>query len=166
MSGRAGAKAGSDRVSFTQASAERIANAVRAVEGGDRDGSSFISAPRALGANTNKSIRQGTFTGSWDIGATKVVEFCGSTNTAEVLNLTVHIMDGAGTSTTQRSVLFSKVCGTNVAVELPLDQCKNIGGAINKIAGFSASKIQILGHDESGCLLWYEIATCGTATSA
>jgi hypothetical protein len=165
MAGRAGSKAGADRVSFTKASAERIANAVRAVEGGDRDGSSYISAPRGQ-AGVSKSIRLGTYTGSWDIGDTKVVELCGSTNTAEVLNLTVHIMDGTGTSTTQQSVLFSKVCGTNVAVELPLDQCKNIGGAINKIAGFDAEKIQILGHDEDGCLLWYEITTCATATSS
>ena len=165
MAGRAGAKAGSDRVSFTKASAERIADAVRAVEGGDRNGSPFISGPRDQAVGS-KVVRLGSFTGSWDIGDTKIVELCGSTNTAEVLNLTVHIMEGAGTSATQQSVLFSKVCGTNVAVELPLDQCKNIGGAINKIAGFDASKIQILGHDEDGCLLWYEITTCATATSS
>ena len=163
MAGRSGAKAGQDRVSFTKASAERIADAVRRVEAGNRDGTPFISAPRDFGGG-GKNIKKGTFTGSWDIGSTKIVELCGSTNTAEVTNLSVHIMDGSGTNTSEQSVLFAKVCGTNVAVELPMDQCKNIGGAVNKIAGFDASKIQILGHDEDGCLLWYEITTCATAT--
>ena len=151
-------------MSFTKASAERIADAVRRVESGNRDAVPFISAPRDF-AGAGKAIRKGTFTGSWDIGDTKIVELCGSTNTAEVLNLTVHIMDGTGTITTQQSVLFAKACGTNIAVELPLDQCKNIGGAINKIAGFSSTEIQILGHDTAACLKWYSITTCSTATT-
>lgn len=165
MAGRPGAKAGQDRVTFTKASAERIADAVRRVEQGNRDATPFISAPRDFGSG-NKAIRKGTYTGSWDIGETKIVELCDTTNTAEVLNLTVDIMDGTGTSTTSQVVLFARACGTNVAVELPRDQCKNIGGAINKIAGFDSGKIQILGHDEEGCLLWYEITTCATATSS
>jgi hypothetical protein len=151
---------GNDKVSFTKASAQRIADAVRAVEQGNRDGVPFISAPRGV-AGPNRAVRMATFTGSWDIGATKTVTVCGSTNTAEVKNLTVHILEGG---LVEQKVLFSKVCGTNVAVELPLDQCKNIGGAINKIAGFVGSRVQILGHDASSCLLWYDIATCSTAS--
>lgn len=163
-SSRAGANAGSNRVSFTKASAERIANAVREVESGNRDGVPFVSSPRGLGGSGAK-IKSGTFDGSWDIGQTKTVKFCGTTNTAEVLNLTVHIDAGSGTGTSTQTVLFASACGTNVALELPIDQCKNIGGAINKIAGFSSGEIQILGHDDSGCLNWYSITTCSTATA-
>lgn len=151
---------GNEKVSFTKASAQRIADAVRGFESGNRDGAPFISSPRDVGG-VGRSVKMGTFVGSWDIGATKTVTLCGSGRTAEVKNLTVHIMEGAAG---EQTVLFSKVCGTNVAVELPLDQCKNIGGAINKIAGFSSGKVQVLGHDASNCLLWYDIATCSTTS--
>lgn len=159
MSGKPGHTSGSNRVAFTKASADRIAAVVRTVEQGSRDGVPFVGAPRMqdLGAK----IRQGTFDGDWDIGDTKTVTFCGSTQTAEVTNLTMHWMaHETGT------VLFTKSCGTNTAIEIGVDQCKNIGGSIAKIASFSSTEIQILGHNTtSGCLQWYSITTCSTATT-
>jgi len=164
LSGKPGHTSGSNRVAFTKASADRIASVVRTVEQGNRDGVPFVGSPRMQDAGAK--IRQGTFDGDWDIGSTKTVKFCGSTQTAEVTNLTMHWWSGgSGTSTSSGTVLFSKACGTNSAIEIGVDQCKNIGGAINKIASFASSEIQVLGHDDSGCLKWYSITTCSTATT-
>jgi hypothetical protein len=157
--GRAGHTEGSNRVTFTKASADRIAKAVRIVEQGNRDAVPFVGAPR-IQAGGGQTIKKGTFTGDWDIGSTKTVTVCGGTQTAEVTNLSMHWMDN-GTGT----VLFSKACGTNSAIEISVDQCKNIGGSIAKIASFASSEVQILGHSASGCLQWYSITTCSTATT-
>lgn len=160
-----GNTSGSNRVTFTKASADRIAQAVRKVEQGNRDGVPFVGAPRIQDFGT-PAVRKGTFEGDWDIGDTKTVEICDTTQTVTVTNLTMHFWAGGGTNTTEGTVLFAKSCGTNTAVEIDKDQCKNIGGGINKIASFASSEIQVLGHDEDGCLKWYSITTCSTATTS
>jgi len=77
-----------DPVIFDRSSAERIANAVRRVEIGDRTESPlrFDTVP----PQQRKMFRIATFTGSWAINATKTVTFKYQTstpNTASVLNL-------------------------------------------------------------------------------
>lgn len=78
------------RVDFTRAAAERIANAVRIVETGDRDGAP-LRFGRAIPADSFKKIfRVCTFTGQWAIGSDKVVTFKYQTstpNTAQAQNL-------------------------------------------------------------------------------
>jgi hypothetical protein len=61
------------RVDFTRAAAERIANVVRTVEIGDRDGAplNFGRVPDAGG----KVFRICTFTGTWAKNAPKVVTY-------------------------------------------------------------------------------------------
>jgi hypothetical protein len=78
-----------DPVLFDRASAERIANAVRKVEIGDRSESAlrFDVVPPS---QQRKTFRIATFTGAWAINATKTVTFKYQTstpNTASVLNL-------------------------------------------------------------------------------
>lgn len=85
MAGRAGSKAGDNRVSFTKASAERIADAVRKVEAGNRNAAPFISAPRGFGGG-GSAIRAATFTGSWDRNSLKTVTFQGGTATVMATN--------------------------------------------------------------------------------
>lgn len=153
-----------DAVSFTRASAERIAAAVRRVERDGRDTADAVTAPRAGGGVGGGAIvRLGRFTGSWDIGTWKTVSLCtASTHTVQVYNWSKNFW-GVGTATA--SVLMSRACGTTSMIEIEMDNCRNIGGAINKIAGFStASAQQILGH-ESGCLKWFDITSCSTATA-
>jgi hypothetical protein len=77
-----------DPVIFDRSSAERIANAVRRVEIGDRTESPlrFDTVPPPQ----RKTFRIATFTGSWSINATKTVTFKYQTatpNTASVVNL-------------------------------------------------------------------------------
>jgi hypothetical protein len=71
--------AGNQYVKFTRQSAQRIADAVRTVEGGNREqpGLTF-DHPLPGGA---KVFRVCTFTGAWSIGATKTVTFKNQTNT-------------------------------------------------------------------------------------
>ena len=78
-----------DPVIFDRSSAERIANAVRRVEIGDRTESSlrFDTVPPP---QQRKTFRIATFSGAWAINATKTVTFKYQTstpNTASVVNL-------------------------------------------------------------------------------
>ena len=78
-----------DPVIFDRSSAERIANAVRRVEIGDRTESPlrFDTVPPP---QQRKTFRVCTFTGAWAINSTKTVTFKYQTatpNTASVLNL-------------------------------------------------------------------------------
>jgi len=78
-----------DPVLFDRASAERIANAVRKVEIGDRS-EAALRFRRELPQSQRKVFRIATFTGAWSIGATKTVTFKYQTatpNTAVAVNL-------------------------------------------------------------------------------
>lgn len=144
------------------ASAQRIADVVRKVEAGSRDTEGVVTAPR-FGGEAARKIYRGTFVNSWYTGATHVVTIVGGTNTIAVTNYTKNFWDGD--SNTTATVLFSKVNGTMSALEIEMDQCRNIGGAINKITGFNTTNPQILGH-QGGCLKWYDTVTCSTATTS
>lgn len=149
-------------VNFSMASAERIADVVRKVEAGSRDADRVVTAPRFGGGDSSYKIYRGTFVNSWYTGDSHVVTLAGRTNTITVTNYTKNFWDGD--SNTTATVLFSKVNGTMTALEIGMDQCRNIGGAINKIVGFSTTSPQILGH-QGGCLKWYDTVTCSTATT-
>jgi hypothetical protein len=72
--------AGNQFVKFSRQSAQRIAKAVRTVEGGNRDQPGIVFDHPTPSSNA-KVFRIGTFTGSWSIGATKTVTFKYATNT-------------------------------------------------------------------------------------
>ena len=78
-----------DPVIFDRSSAERIANAVRRVEIGDRSEAplQFDTVPPS---QQRKTFRIATFSGAWAINSSKTVEFKYQTstpNTASVVNL-------------------------------------------------------------------------------
>jgi len=84
-------------VKFTRPAAQRIANAVRQVEGGNRDqpGIVFDHPPPSSNA---KVFRVCTFTGAWSIGSSKTVTFRGVTstpNTAVAVNVFVSLTAAA-----------------------------------------------------------------------
>lgn len=90
-SGGAGQGAGNNRfVKFTRPAAQRIAAAVRKVEGGNRDQPGFgFEHPQGIGSNV-KMFRVCTFTGAWSKGTDKTVTFKYQTstpNTAVATNL-------------------------------------------------------------------------------
>lgn len=89
-----GKSARTDRVTFTRGAAERIADAVREIERGNRDGVPYAPSPRFLQDST-KVFRVCTFTGSWPIGTIKTVTFkASSQKTASALNLFWPVPDG------------------------------------------------------------------------
>jgi len=98
-SGGAGQGAGSNRfVKFTRPAAQRIAAAVRHVEGGNRDQPPFgFEHPQVIGGA--KVFRVCTYTGSWSKGSAKTVTFkyaTGTPNTVSATNLFVPVTDTAG----------------------------------------------------------------------
>ena len=80
-----------DPVNFTRSAAERIANAVRQVEMGDRDGGALqFARPEALGRRDTKTFRVCTYTGAWAINTSNTVTFKNQTttpNTVSAINL-------------------------------------------------------------------------------
>lgn len=77
------------RVAFTRSAADRIANVVRTVEGGDRAGAALTFGSR-LPVARSATFRIATFTGEWSINALKTVTFKYQTttpNTASARNL-------------------------------------------------------------------------------
>jgi len=90
-SGGAGQGAGNNRfVKFTRPAAQRIAAAVRKVEGGNRDQPPFgFEHPQGIGSNV-KVFRVCTYTGAWSKGTDKTVTFkyaTGTPNTVSATNL-------------------------------------------------------------------------------
>jgi hypothetical protein len=89
-----------DPVLFDRASAERIANAVRKVEIGDRS-EAALRFRRELPQSQRKVFRIATFTGAWSIGATKTVTLKYQTatpNTAVAVNLFALVPAPSGTA--------------------------------------------------------------------
>lgn len=85
-----------ERISFTRPSAERIANAVRAVEQARPEGAA-LGFRRQDAVPNAKVFRVATFTGAWGINASKVVRLVENT-AATVLakNITVGVSPAAG----------------------------------------------------------------------
>ena len=84
-----GQGAGKSFVSFSRPAAQRIAKAVRAVEGGDRNQPGLTFDHPMPGGSGTKPLRVCTFTGAWSISSSKTVTFKYQTatpNTAAVQN--------------------------------------------------------------------------------
>ena len=90
------------RVDFTRSAAERIANVVRTVEAGDRDGEA-LRFGRAIPADSftgKKIFRICTFTAAWSKNATKTVTLKYQTstpNTFVAMNLFAEIASSTAT---------------------------------------------------------------------
>lgn len=156
-----GKAAKTERVTFTRPAAERIAKVVRQVEAGDRKGAALSFGARVSGG-AGAVLKLGTFTGAWATASYKTVTLAGTTNTASVLNACNPVAEAA----CERTVVFSSVSGTQVAVELqyrPTCATCHIsiqGFDLSSLPDYSGSTIQILGHDADGCLRWYPVYEC------
>jgi hypothetical protein len=76
-----------DRVVFLRPDAERIARAVRAVENGNRN-ETPLRFGRTVEGGRQKVFRIGTFSGAWNIGASKTVTFKYQTTTPNTVSAT------------------------------------------------------------------------------
>jgi hypothetical protein len=88
-----------DRVDFTRSAANRIANVVRIVETGSRDGAPFRPG-RAQEETPQKVFRMCRFVSAWNIDTTATVTFRNVTTTPNtVVALNVFATIGLGTAT-------------------------------------------------------------------
>jgi hypothetical protein len=90
-------------VKFTRPAAQRIAAAVRHVEVGNRDQPPFcFEHPQGIGSNA-KVFRICTFTGTWAINTSQVVQYYNVTSTPNTVQATnVFLTLGGSTSTSVR----------------------------------------------------------------
>jgi hypothetical protein len=117
-------------------------------------------------------LRRGTFTGTWNIGATAAVAIVGSTQTVAVTNYCTPVK-GQTNATQTLNVVYGSVMGTMTAVEIQQPTCTlSLGGLdLTELPNFDASAIQLLGHaasdtDSTACfgLQWFSVTQCSTAT--
>lgn len=159
-------KSREQRVAFNRRDAQRIANVVRKVEQGDRNGTPLTFGPRirpALAA-TGDVFRTARFTGSWNVDTTATVEFTNSTftpQTATALNLFCGIADGdVGLCKDIENVWhlvsweMKEVCTTRL-IDMTL-QLNTANCAILKTLVTSTFRF---------VTLTYPFATCSTATT-
>lgn len=108
-----------------------------------------------IGSGAGGSVKAGTFTGAWAIGATAAVTFRGTTgptSTAAVENLTWPL---GGCSLGETDCIV----GNDGAGWLLLSP------DLSSLASYNAANIQLIGHTASGCMRWYDIASCATGAT-
>lgn len=137
-----------DRVTFTKASAERIAQAVRIVEAGNRDTEGLPTAPR-FGPGGSGGIKFCSWTATWTYANTAQITFDTSNVTATANNVFLGVAPGDGWVAKNGSAGWQL-----------------IGCDLTKQPGFSSGDIQLFGHStESAVARWYSITECATATT-
>ncbi len=164
------------RVDFTRGAAERIARAVRIVETGERDGAplTFKRPFEAGGGGGAPPIRIGKTPCDWAVGQCVTITLWGGegtcTPTQTSPTATIENVRNLSHDVAQDSwVAIGKAAdGQWYLVEAgsPEDSesCRQtIGGEdFTKWSGWNGSAVQLLGHDENGCLKWYDVNACET----
>lgn len=103
-----GAAAGVQRVTFTKSAADRIARAVREVEGGGRDQGPMEFGMRAGAGQSQKVFRVCKYSGSWSIGSAKTVTFKNQTATPNTVSATNLFFPITNTATDDRDCAVAK----------------------------------------------------------
>jgi hypothetical protein len=150
--------------------ARRIAEVVRKVEGGDRN----IPPPAIRTAyEEGDPVRIGKVEANWDRGTCATVTIweggssCEPTETSpsktieDVANLSYNVPADSwvviGRGVTGRWYLLDAGMGGSCH--------KTIGGEdITRWPGWNGAAEQILGHDASGCLKWFDVFECGAGS--
>lgn len=166
-------------VSFTRDAADRIARAVRSHEAGARDGEPFRSYPRLASSSSRaKSIRVGKVSEAWQVGTCATVTLWERIGSECALGVT---HDPAQTIENAANLSHDVPADSWVVVGQAADgkwyliesgqqptgdppTCrKTIGGEdVTTIPGWNGSVAQLLGHDENGCLKWFDVEQCST----
>jgi hypothetical protein len=121
------------------------------------------------GGGGGTTLKVGTFTGSWQTGTFKTVTITGSTNTVSVFNwCNPSVESGTSVTTATRYVIFGNASGTQSAVEIQAATatCSMVIGGVDfsSLPSFNATSVQLLGH-EAGCMKWFDVTACSTATA-
>lgn len=159
---------------FSESDAKRIGNVVRLVE---RDPTKVrLGGPNADGAapGVRLLIAKHEGTAGWSTGSTAVVtlyngDVPGSVASALTLVAYNHYVKfSEDTNCTSRWVAL----GHNGFGWHPVDAHSDCGTCISLVGGvdfrafpnYVHTSQQMLGHDSNGCVKWYDIATCATAS--
>jgi hypothetical protein len=163
-------------VRFSEGDARRIAAATRAYERGNRDMPPVRF--RDPGGDGGDPIRIGKVSADWTVGTCATVTLwegdaisgtsCEPTQTsptettADVRNLSRDVKANSW-------VAIGKAADGNwylIEAGSPDGSCRQtIGGQdITKWPGWDGTKIQLLGHDENGCLKWFDSEDCEETT--
>jgi len=130
------------KISLTPRTAKRITRAVLEVERGDRD----IPPPPLRTATGGDDLTRGTFTGTWDRGATKTVADAALSGvTYEVKNY----LAGLNPSGTMPCV-----------IGYALGEWVLVAWDWTALSGYSGSAQQLLAHNTSGRLVWLNTTAC------
>lgn len=161
---------GSDKgVLITQESARRIQRVVQRIEGGDRN---IPPVPIRTAFDEDGGVRVGKVAAAWAIGTCATVTLwnerdnsgccvpeAGTLQVENVVNVSHNVRAGSFVVIGQASdhrwyLIASGIDGS----------CRQtIGGEdITQWAGWNGSANQILGHDENGCLKWFDADVCDT----
>lgn len=161
-------------VRFTEDGARRIVAATRAFEAGDRDAPPIKF--RDVGGDDGGELRIGKVASAWSIGTCATVTLWERTGTScsptekdpaetveNVVNLSYDVPAGSWV------VIGEAADGKWYLVESGIQgTCRQtIGGEdVTKWPGWSASAVQLLGHDENGCLKWFDAEECSSSSSS
>lgn len=158
---------------FNENDAKRIGRAVRHVERGAQR--IELGGPNADGAAPGVRLLIAKHEGSsWSTGSTAVVTIYNGELGSAVSALTMvaynqYISFSADTNCTARWVAL----GHNGFAWHPVDSQSDCGSCIKELGGldfrvlpsYASTAVQILGHDGSGCVKWYDVFTCATAAT-
>lgn len=161
-------------VLITREAARRIQRVVQSIEGGDQD---IPPLPLRTAFEDPDPIRIGKVAADWLVGECATVDIWENfgagcclpdandpaTSVEGVLNLSFNVPAGSWVSITRTP------SGKWLLVEAGLDQeCqRTIGGEdVTKWPGWSANVVQILGHDASGCVRWFDVTDCNTGSGS
>lgn len=149
-----GQSAGGNRfVKFSHGAAQRIAKAVRIVEGGDR-GQPGITFEHPIPSQGGKAFRVATFTSAWATGTSATLTFYNVTSTPNTVVATNLHFGVKGSGTIECMIAKDGTAWYLASVNL------------TKLQSYAAGEIQLLGHDDEGYGRWYSVNTCSTSTAS
>ena len=158
---------------FNENDAKRIGRAVRQVERGSHR--IELGGPMADGAAPGVRLLIAKHEGaSWPVNSTAVVTIYNGPPGSAVSAMTMvaynqYISFSTDSTCTARWVAL----GHNGFAWHPVDSQSDCGSCVREIGGvdfrvfpgYARTAVQLLGHDGSGCIKWYDIFTCSTAAS-
>jgi hypothetical protein len=130
-----------DRVVFLRPDAERIANAVRAFESGERD-EQPLRFRRVESQRTTRAVRYVDWASNWSTGQSQTITFRENGQTALAINVFAGVDPGSGWVARHSGTWHLIVC--NLTTQ----------------QGYSEGSPQILGHAPGGLLKWFDVTEC------
>lgn len=148
-------------IAFTRAAAERIANAVRIVEIGERGPGGIEWETQQQDSPVSLSLRRCSWTANWAYDSTATIQFLSSTqSTATAVNVIFGVGPGNGWIARHGGIGVGSGPGVGAGWQL-------VSVNLTLQPGYAANKIQVFGHSSTSALMqWYSITTCSTATAS